>query len=184
MTLPAWRQGSIGFQSPKLGPAKWRHSYGTDFGKQEQSHRAGSFSSPETCQSRSKRSSGLLTSRPRRTCSPRMWWAPPGSRSRAGTSWPRVTASATRAATLCGETDGRHHLRGRQQPRTDAVQSQACDRRDPYRRKRLTSAIFTQQGVELKTTCVTLWRDAAKVGTPSSAGSIISAFRRSVATWV
>jgi hypothetical protein len=45
---------------------------------------------------------------------------------------------------------GRHHLRGRKQPTADAVQSQACDRRDPYRRKRLTSAIFSQQGVELE----------------------------------
>ncbi len=34
--------------------------------------------------------------------------------------------------------------------RAEVVQSQACDRRDPYRRKCLTSAIFTQQGVELK----------------------------------
>jgi hypothetical protein len=43
----------------------------------------------------------------------------------------------------------RPNERLRHLPRTDAVQSQACDRRDPYRRKRLTSAIFTQQGVEL-----------------------------------
>ena len=34
---------------------------------------------------------------------------------------------ATRAATLRGEAYGRHYLRGRQQPRPDAVEPQACD---------------------------------------------------------
>ncbi len=44
-----------------------------------------------------------------------------------------------RSAALRGEAYGRHHSRGRQQPRPHALQPQARDRRDPYRRKRLTN---------------------------------------------
>ena len=55
----------------------------------------GAASSPETCPSKSKTSSGPPTSRQPRTCSRGTLWALPGSRSEAGTSWPRMTAPCT-----------------------------------------------------------------------------------------
>ena len=76
-----------------------------------------SGTSAEICLKRSSRSCGRRRRRPPRTCSLRSPQEPPGGRSRALSSWPRKTTRPPRPAPGLCQADGRHDLRGREQPR-------------------------------------------------------------------